>query len=335
MNATKLTARRVIAGFPISYLSMVESTRRTFVVGMGSAVAAGVLMPARLLEAKMIEPTTITEQLMYSTARIVGLNSNGAPFKTGTGFFYQFPVAAGDPRNVPILVTNKHVVEGVAQAEFVIHTNSTGGLKPDGNGGVRSQFADWVPHPNPKVDLCALPVGGVLNQAKAFFRALDPSIVPSEAQLEQLSAVEDVLMIGYPNGLWDAANNYPLIRRGITASHPAVDFEVDGAATTVVDAACFPGSSGSPVILYNVGTYGDKKGNTVIGSRVMLLGVLFSGPLIQADGKIVIRNIPTAVEPIAQVNMMMNLGYIVKARELAALGAAVLAKIGPTPGRIQ
>ena len=46
------------------------------------------------------------------------------------------------------------------------------------------------------------------------------------------------------------------------------------------------------------------------------MGVLFSGPLIQADGKIVIRNIPTAVEPVAQVKMMLNLGYIVKAREL-------------------
>jgi len=279
----------------------------------------------------MIEPTSVTEQLMYSTARIVGINVGGTPFKTGTGFFYQFPVAAGDDRNVPILVTNKHVIDGVTHADFVIHTNSTGGNKPDGNGGVRSEFVDWVHHPNPKVDLCALPVGGVLNQAKAFYRALDPSIVPSEAQLEGLSAVEDILMVGYPNGLWDAVNNYPLIRRGITASHPAVDFDVDGAATTVIDAACFPGSSGSPVLLHNAGAYGDKRGNTVVGNRTMLLGVLFSGPFMQADGKIVIRNIPTAVEPVAQVNMMLNLGYIVKSKELAALSAAVLAKIGPIP----
>src|ERR1700736_1715142 len=100
-------------------------------------------------------------------------------------------------------------------------------------------------------------------------------------------------MVGYPNGLWDEANNYPLIRRGITASHPAVDFQIKGVATTVIDAACFPGSSGSPVILHNTGTYSDKKGNTVIGSRTMLLGVLFSGPTIQADGKIVVRDIPT------------------------------------------
>jgi hypothetical protein len=148
---------------------------------------------------------------------------------------------------VPILVTNKHVIEGTAQAEFMIHTNSTGG------------------------------------------------------------------------------------RRGVTASHPAVDFDVDGVPTTVIDAACFPGSSGSPVILHNFGNYADRKGNTVIGSRTMFLGVLFSGPVIQTDGKIVIRNIPTADVPVAQLSLMMNLGYIVKAKELAALSAAVLAKIGPIP----
>jgi hypothetical protein len=211
-------------------------------------VVAAALVRPRLLEAKMIEPVSATEQMMYTTARIVGVDAGGTAFKTGTGFFYQFPVAPGDNRNVPILVTNKHVIDGVAYADFVIHTNSIGGNKPDGNGTVRSQFTEWVRHPNPKVDLCALVVGGVLNQAKAFYRAFDPSIVPSEAQLEELSAVEEILMVGYPNGLWDAVNNYPLIRRGITASHPAVDFDVGGAATTVIDAACFPGSSGSPVL---------------------------------------------------------------------------------------
>jgi hypothetical protein len=119
--------------------------------------------------------------------------------------------------------------------------------------------------------------------------------------------------------------------RSLTASHPAVDFDVDGAAATVIDAACFPGSSGSPVLVHNVGSYSDKKENTIIGSRTMFLGVLFSGPFMQADGKIVIRTIPTADQPVAEINLMLNLGYIVKTRELAALCAAVLGKIGPIP----
>lgn len=278
----------------------------------------------------MIEPKTTTEHMMYCTARIVGLNDSGAGFKVGTGFFCNIPVAGTD-QVVPILITNKHVVEGAAHTEFVVHTSSTSGAKPDGKQSVRATLADWIFHPNSKVDLCAVAVGSALNQVKGFYRAIDPSIVPTDEQLEALSAVEEILMIGYPNGLWDAANNYPLIRRGITASHPAVDFDVAGVPTTVIDAACFPGSSGSPVFLHNFGTYDDKQGNTVIGSRTIFLGVLFSGPVIQSDGKIVIRNIPTASEPVAEINMMMNLGYIIKAKELAALFAAVLAKIGPLP----
>jgi hypothetical protein len=70
----------------------------------------------------MIEPKTATEDMMYCTSRVVGFNSNGDEFKTGTGFFYQFPISDGDDRNIPLLVTNKHVVDGVAQAEFLIHT---------------------------------------------------------------------------------------------------------------------------------------------------------------------------------------------------------------------
>ena len=62
-----------------------------------------------------------------------------------------------------------------------------------------------------------------------------------------------------------------------------------------------------------------------------LLGVLFSVPTIQADGRIVIQNIPTAAVPVPQINMMMNLGYIVKSKELTALGEEILMRIGPLP----
>jgi hypothetical protein len=144
-------------------------------------------------------------------------------------------------------------------------------------------------------------------------------------QLEEPNAVEEVLMVGYPNGLWDAKNNFPLMRRGITASHPAVDYDVNGGATTVIDMACFPGSSGSPVFIYDNGSYVDKKGNVNLGaSRTILLGVRYSCPTIQADGSIVIKDIPTVNTPVPQLNLMMNLGYIIKAGELKELARAVL-----------
>lgn len=58
-------------------------------------------------------------------------------------------------------------------------------------------------------------------------------------------------MLGYPIGLADARNNYPIFRKGYTAAHPAVDFNEDGIG--LVDMACFPGSSGSPIYILNEG----------------------------------------------------------------------------------
>jgi hypothetical protein len=281
----------------------------------------------------MIEPTTIPENIMYCTTRIIAQPEiSGQPIKAGTAFFFHF--TAKDDKVVPVLVTNKHVVEGCTSAGIVVHTIATSGKKPMGNQPIQFSArlgAEWIPHSDDKIDLCAYPVGPLFNSMNPgpFYRALDKSIIPSQTDLESLDAVEDLLMAGYPNGLWDEVNNYHLIRRGITSSHPGVDFMVNGVATTVADIAVFPGSSGSPVFVFNKSGYADKRGTLSIGAaRVMFIGVLYSGPVIQNDGTIVIRNIPTAQEPIPRITTPMNLGYVMKARELPALGKAVFKRLG-------
>jgi hypothetical protein len=178
----------------------------------------------------MIEPISPAEQLMYCTSRIVGTIPHSSNVKTGTGFFFSFP-AEGE-QVVPALITNNHVVEGTDGLQFLVHTSATRGAKqPNANAAINSVLADWTPHPNPTVDLCALLVGPVLNSMTTmtpFFRGLDPTLIKSDVELKDLNAVEDVLTVGYPNGLWDSANNFPLLRRGITASHPAVTLMLEG-----------------------------------------------------------------------------------------------------------
>ena len=49
-------------------------------------------------------------------------------------------------------------------------------------------------------------------------------MVATTTDLEALDFAEEVLVIGYPNALWDEANNLPLFSKGIASTHPAKDF---------------------------------------------------------------------------------------------------------------
>jgi hypothetical protein len=283
----------------------------------------------------MIEPNSIAERLIYSTVRITA--QNGTSLSRGTGFFFNFPLK-DEGMVVPVIITNKHVVQGTTSQNFLlkIFDPAKGEKSPSSNFTVNLQATlgqGWFEHPDPEVDLCALPIAEIQKAVPApnvpFYVALDRAT--TDETLTGLDAIEDVVMIGYPNGLWDHLNNLPLIRRGITATHPGVEYKIEGQSgpgVTVVDMACFPGSSGSPVFVYNHGTFGDKNGSVTVGTRAIFLGVLFSGPVLQQDGKIVVRNIPTKSEPVAEIKMMMNLGYVIKPKHIVTLGKHIYSQKG-------
>lgn len=152
-----------------------------------------------------------------------------------------------------------------------------------------------------------------------FSILFDESLIKDDDSLEKEADVaEEILMIGYPVGLWDELNNFPIVRKGIAATHPALDFQ--DKSIGVVDIACFPGSSGSPIIIYASGAYYDKQAkSTKVGQKVILLGLLFGGPVHSSEGKIEIKEIPTNQVPITQIQQFIHLGYYVKAKEILVL----------------
>ena len=261
-------------------------------------------------------------QLLYSTTRVVA--ETGADSSVGTAFFFNFK--GDDDRNVPVLVTNKHVIDGADQGQILIHEAIPG---PDGTSlpspassaiSVLDFSAKWIRHPG-GLDLCAMPVGPIGQQLRAvgkdpFYRTLSESLIWTDDQLAELTALEEVVMVGYPIGLSDSVNNLPILRRGITASHPGVDFE--GKSLGVVDIAVFPGSSGSPVMILNQGTYATTDG-IVVGSRVVFLGILASGPQFSAEGAMQLVDIPTAQGQMISTNIPIHLGFYIKAKELLVL----------------
>ncbi|MCO5935181.1 hypothetical protein NAF17_06490 [Mucilaginibacter sp. RB4R14] len=91
----------------------------------------------------------------------------------------------------------------------------------------------------------------------------------------------------------------------------------------MIDAACFPGSSGSPVFIFNEHGYQDKKGNiTLVSSRVCLLGVLFAGPQQILTGDIRVVNIPRSLKQISFSSIPINFGLIIKAEHILEIEAA-------------
>lgn len=276
---------------------------------------------------------SISERLLHSTVRIECCDGDGKR-SSGTGFFFEF--AAGEGKVCPAIVTNKHVIRNQVRGAFTFTYSKPDG-EPDFGSHERFEILDfatcWIDHPEPDVDLAMVPIGQALMQLKRkpFYAAIPESLVPSPAEFAELNGIEGVTMIGYPNGLWDAANNLPIARRGSTATPIFRDYL--GKAQFMIDAACFPGSSGSPVFLLDQGMVFDKKGNTNLGvSRLMFIGVLYAGPQTTATGEIVIQAAPTIARPVPVINMMMNLGICVRASKVQDFGALLRARgvIPPT-----
>jgi hypothetical protein len=105
-----------------------------------------------------------------------------------------------------------------------------------------------------------------------------------------LHPAQQVLFVGYPNGIRDRMHNLPVARGGLLASLPTVDF--DGEPDFLIDAKVWPGSSGSPVFV---------EGNSA-QAPFSLIGILHSSRLVSG-----------------QPNTFIGLGYAVKSTELLEL----------------
>ncbi len=259
-----------------------------------------------------MKPVSISEQLMYNTVRLSSLDGS-----SGTGFFFNFNI---EDKIVPVLITNKHVVNFNQNAtmRFLLHLMNLDGDDSGENFEV-TYTTTWIFHPIQ--DICFTFVNPLFEEVRnrtgknVYYIANDESLVWDNDKLKELSALQEVTMVGYPNGLWDKLHNYPIFRKGFTAAHPGYDFNEKNIG--LVDMACFPGSSGSPIYIIDEGRYSDKNGNIYFGkSRVIFLGILFSGPTMNVNGDIMVVDIPTTSKPIAQSRVMINLGYYIKSVEL-------------------
>lgn len=275
----------------------------------------------------MFQPQSISEKLMYSTVRL----SIGA--STATGFYYEL----NTPNKTVIVISNRHFAEQVdglskldfaknkiiQRTQFHIHLN-------DGSSKVITDDIEWFLHPSE--DLAFFVLSDVLNKhpipisQSYFVLRVTPNMIPTQSQLDNLTALENVVMVGYPNGLYDTTNNFPLFRTGKTATHPAIDY--DGKKKALLDIACLPGSSGSPVFILDEGWIRHKDGGMSAGSRILFLGIENSMPTRYSKSVYVKTPLPNGKVQYTLtddylVESDMKLGYYIKSSQLSGFDAQI------------
>jgi hypothetical protein len=277
-------------------------------------------------------PLTLAEQLIHSTIMIRCSNAKGEP-SSGTGFLFSF-FRVGD-QSVPAIVTNKHVISGARTGQLRFTLQKDG--KPDYGSFVDIKLDNfenlWIPHDLAEVDLAIFPCGKLLGDLikidkNPFTVGVEKDLVLSDDSRRDLTPLEDLIVIGYPDGISDSKNNTPILRKGITATPVFLDFE--GRKEFLIDAAIYPGSSGSPVYLFNIGAYPSKDGGIAIGNRVKLLGVVYAVAQHSVNGEIRIVPAPTQATPIVSSLIPNNLGVCIAASRILEF-EPILMRLGVRP----
>jgi hypothetical protein len=194
-----------------------------------------------------LAPHPITELVELSATGIVLIRTASAHGRfedQGTGFLYR----NGKTR---FLVTAKHVFVDEkrgylpTRVRFNVKTSKedlskskevTLELRHDGQPGFR-----WALDP---IDLAAIQIPDSVVEG-AYYSEVVPEFAPPEAVFIPLGS--EVLLVGYPKGFHDEANQLPIARRGSVASVHRVHFK--GRPVFIVDAHLHSVMSGSPVFL--------------------------------------------------------------------------------------
>lgn len=264
---------------------------------------------------------SIVSHLLRTTIRIESQVPGG--ISTGTGFFFNFCFDKKTGQGIPAIVTNKHVIKDSTIGKFrfpLADNNGNSILGKTYDVSIEKFEGKWILHPDVNVDLCIFPIAPILNSLKNPEIMINYAILSKEDLLSaddlenSVSSIEDITMVGYPDGIWDNFNNMPIVRQGITATPLNLDFKNE--PKFLIDAAIYGGSSGSPVYLFNRGSYPQKNGGICIGNRLKLVGIVSQVFQHSITGSLHICPIPTNYVQNIMTAIPNNLGIVIHARKL-------------------
>jgi hypothetical protein len=273
------------------------------------------------------------EQLFFVTVRIESekIDRNGNQIMdVSTGFIVTYEWAPG--KRGDFLLASKHAIKDAISGRFFF-TRAVGGQPALGetyNIVVEDFEKRWFVPEDPKIDVAIMPLAWILREFntrgwQVYYRSISEEMSLGSRKGQGLDAIEEVIFMGYPSGIFDTKNFIPVARRGVTATPLNVDY--GGLPQFLIDASVFPGSSGSPVFIVNTGSYSDRTGRLKIGNRVIFLGMISS---------LVMRREVTHFEfegegetlPFLSTNQMVNIGVVYKASVIFDLVRQLLVASG-------
>lgn len=261
-----------------------------------------------------MKPVSQIEQWMFSTVRIETVDKNNAQW-SGTGFIFGYPTE--DNKVALFLITNRHLIENQVNGNlhFIKDDNGEPHLGESLTIPVSNFESFWHNHPDPSIDISIMPFGVIAkhvenNSQKIFYRIVDGRINPKNEDYSDLDAMEEILFIGYPWGLYDQKNHTPIIRKGITATPIYLDYE--GERKFLIDATVFPGSSGSPVFIHDNNIHWSKIDRQPHDSRILFIGIISKNMTYDNEGKIIVKEFSARQEKIPLIYENMHLGVVFK-----------------------
>ena len=275
-----------------------------------------------------------SSQMMFNVLHITMLNNDHKEIGTATGFLFGF-CKKDDGSNLLCLVSNRHVLGACPHIRISVTCAGKDGSPDIGNLiQIETSTRYVLCHPNPEIDLAIIPMANVWDAIcdagkKMYYVMSSVDDIPTEKEWNEFNAMEHVVMPGFPKGLRDEVNNQPIIRSGVTATHPALDFR--GTPKFLVDLPCYEGCSGSPVFLYNEGLRLNRNGSDYTfnaGDEIKLLGIQHAIPAQYSIGKL--ATVPAAgTKDVPVTQLYLNLGFIIKSTELLAFEEILKTQVVP------
>ena len=238
----------------------------------------------------------LSEVLMYNTVKLICKDKRGEGYY-GTGFIFKYFRTEKD--SVPVIVSNKHILEDTTDIMLTLHRSNNDNIPiPETRSVITIHLEPdlkyFLHHPDKNIDLSIFPFGKLIEYElydgrRPYYSGFDQTTIPTEEEWQNLHVFEDVLSIGYPLGMMDEMNNFPIFIKGHTATHPNINYNFT--ETFLINSNNYSGSSGSPIILLNNNFYEKSRNRDGLYSGVKLLGILYSGFEIKFNGEIIENSI--------------------------------------------